>query len=466
MTATPHRSLWRRTAGVAIVAVAAGTPLAVTGAGLSASAPPTSEPSDASETLPTLLPVAPEEERVDLDTPVFSDPTNIDNPLFPISNLHSAVLLGNNEGHPIRIETTLMPYTVDLDVNGEPVQALESQFVAYEDGRIHEVANDWYAQADDGSVWYLGEDVFNYEDGVVADTDGTWRVGRDGAPAAMIMPADPQGGEVFRPENIAGVLMEEVTISEVGVTMDGPTGPVDGCIIAQENHTLEGVYEDKWFCPGYGEFFSGVGDSLEGMGVAVPVDAVSGGVPAELATIYDGSISIVDAAAAGDWDTVAATHSSVVEAWDAYQAAHDVPRRPADQMARAFAALAGDSLLPALVDHNAEGTANAALDVAIATLDLQLRFRPVTEVDRERFEVWARQLVVDANRLEAVPGFVAADVTTLEWILPRFGDALDAETLTSLEDQLAELRVAADEEDVGAAAELAPALVDTISAVS
>ena len=52
-----------------------------------------------------------------------------------------------------------------------------------------------------------------------------------------------------------------------------------------------------------------------------------------------------------------------------------------------------------------------------------------TDVDRQRFEVWARQLVIDANRSEANPGFVAADVTTLEWILPRFGDTLDEATL-------------------------------------
>ena len=56
-----------------------------------------------------MFPLAPDEERVDLEPPVFSDPTTIDNPLFPISNLHSVVLLGNDEGHPIRIETTLMP---------------------------------------------------------------------------------------------------------------------------------------------------------------------------------------------------------------------------------------------------------------------------------------------------------------------------------------------------------------------
>jgi hypothetical protein len=456
-----HR--WRRAAVTTIAAVAVA-PITAMAAASVASAPPTTEPDE--ESLPTVLPLAPDEERVDLEPPVFSDPTTIDNPLFPISNLHSVVLLGNDEGHPIRIETTLMPQPVVIAINGVQVEALESQFVEYHDGRIHEVANDWYAQADDGALWYLGEDVFNYEDGVVADTEGTWVAGRDGAPPAMIMPAQPQGGEVFRPENIPGVLMEEVTISEVGVTMDGPTGPVEGCIIARENHTLEGVYEDKWFCPGYGEFFSGVGDSLEGMAVAVPVDAAPDRVPEELTTIYDGSLAIVDAAAAGDWETAATTQATVNEAWQAHQSAAGVPPRLTDQMNRALDALAGDRLVPAVDGRNNEGAANAALDVAIAALDLQLQFRPVTEIDHERFEVWARQLIVDANRLEAVPGFVAADVSTLEWVLPRFGHTLDEATLADLDAQLGELRTVADDEDVAAAAELAPGLLETISAVS
>jgi hypothetical protein len=449
-----------RGAGLAVMAIVALVPIALVGASQGGAAPPTSEPEE--ETLPTRLPLAPESDRVDLGTPVFSDPTTVDNPLFPISNLHSAVLLGNNEGHPIRIETTLMPYTVTLEVDGQPVEALESQFVAYQDGRIHEVATDWYVQDDDGAVWYLGENVFNYEDGIVADTDGTWQVGRDGAPAAMIMPAEPQGGEVFRPENITGVLMEEVTIDEVGVTMDGPTGPVEGCIIAQENHTLEGVYEDKWFCPSYGEFFSGVGDSLEAIAVAVPVDAVQGGVPAELTTIYDSSLAIVDAATTEDWDTVASTQAELVEAWDAFVASQEVPPLLADQMARALDALAGDGLVPAADDHNVEGTQNAGLDTAMAAVDLQLQFAPTTEIDRTRFEVWARQLVADANRVEASPGFVAADVTTLEWVLPRVSPMLDDALRADLEAQLAELRVAADEEDLAAVAELAPQLVATI----
>ena len=55
-----------------------------------ASTPPTSEPIE--ETQPTLLPLAPDDQRVDLEPPRFSEPTTVDNPLFPISDLHSAVL--------------------------------------------------------------------------------------------------------------------------------------------------------------------------------------------------------------------------------------------------------------------------------------------------------------------------------------------------------------------------------------
>ena len=42
--------------------------------------------------------LAPDSQRVDLLAPAFSNPTQVTNPLFPISNLHSAVLVGIYEG--------------------------------------------------------------------------------------------------------------------------------------------------------------------------------------------------------------------------------------------------------------------------------------------------------------------------------------------------------------------------------
>ena len=150
------------------------------------------------------LPVAPRHRRVDLVAPAFSQPTRVTNPLFPISLLASVVLNGHVDGKPFRTETTLLPNTRIVEWSpGHCVRTLVSQYTAYFGGRIEEVALDHYAQGDDGSVWYFGEDVLNYRAGTVLSTDGTWLAGKEG-PAAMIMPSRARVGDVNRAENIPG----------------------------------------------------------------------------------------------------------------------------------------------------------------------------------------------------------------------------------------------------------------------
>ena len=213
------------------------------------------------------LPLAPSERRVDLVAPPFSNPTAVSNPLLPIASLKSAILEGRVDGRPLKIETTLLPYTRVVEWSpGHCVRTLVSQFVAFKGGRIHEVALDHYAQADDGSVWYFGEDVFNYRRGVVADTEGAWLAGKDG-PAAMIMPGRPAVGMVYRPENIPGLVFEEVTVTASGRRL-----------VVSELHG-DGAREDKVFKPGYGEFRSTGGGDLEAMALAVPIDARPGPPP-------------------------------------------------------------------------------------------------------------------------------------------------------------------------------------------
>ena len=97
-----------------------------------------------------------------------------------------------------------------------------SEYVAFLDGRIHEVAYDLYAQDDNGNVWYFGEDVYNFPDGSISDTHGTWIAGVDG-PAAMIMPAAPHPGDVYRPENIPGLVFEEVAVTRRTSPSGGPS---------------------------------------------------------------------------------------------------------------------------------------------------------------------------------------------------------------------------------------------------
>ncbi len=436
-----HVAAWLAFAMVTVVVAGACD----SASGRSAAANPAGEKPDA----PT-LPTAPPRDRVDRARPSFSNPTVVDNQWFPISDLHSAILLGNEDGHPLRIETTLLPDPKVIEVNGEKVETLVSQFVSYVDGRLHEVALDWYGQADDGSVWYFGEDVFNYEDGVVADTDGTWLAGKDG-PVEMIMPADPQVGDVYRPENIPDSVFEEVTVKATGLTVDGPSGPVEGAIVGTELHLLENHYEDKAFAPGYGEFSSGVNGNLEAMALAVPTDARPGPVPPELERISSEAVTILDAAQAGDWDTATAALPAMTAAWDAYRAGGAVPPLLDLEMTDALDALAGNALVPAVEAHNVTGAAKAAVDVTQAALDLQLRYRPPVEIDQARFGLWVRQLQVDAGGDEPEPAFVAGDVTVLEWTWDRIAHTYDDRSTADIEALLDDLRKAADNENTKAA---------------
>jgi len=394
------------------------------------------------------LPLAPESARVDRTEPSFSNPTEVHNPLFPISDLPSAVLLGQVDGKPFRSETTLLSETVTIDCYGVTVEALESMYVAFLDGRIEEVALDWYAADDNGSVWYMGEDVFNYLNGKLLNTDGTWKAGRDG-PAAMIMPADPQVGNVYRVENIFGTVFEEVTVKSVNQTVDGPSGPVNGAMIAEELHE-DGLTEAKTFAPGYGEFFTGDQVDVEALALGIPADALSGSPPADdLVTLTTGAGSVEDAVVATDWNTASATVDAMTTAWASYRTG-GVPPLLETQMNDALTALA-----QAVTARNALDARMQAVQVARASLDFELRHRPHTEIDIARFDLWALQVLIDADNGVAgdtgAAGDVMGDVTSLEWVLRRFVHTLDSATSSRLQPILADLRTAADASDLTAA---------------
>ena len=364
-----------------------------------------------SSTEDTTLVTAPDSERVDLAEPTFSNPTAVTNPLFPIAELDQVIQLGEEAGAALRFEVTLLPETKMIEWNGQQIETLVSQFVAYEDGRVLEVAVDFFAQADDGAVWYFGEDVANYVDGAIDNTEGTWLAGKDGPPG-MIMPADPQLGDVYRPENIPGFVFEEVTVMSVNETVEGPTGPVEGAITVQEL-LMDGLLEDKTFAPGYGEFFFAVEaeEEVVNMALAVPTDAATGAVPAELTTIASGVDDISAGAAAGDWEAVSTNLGTMTTAWETYRAG-EVPPLLEAQMSDAL-----DALASAADGRNAQATSQAAIDVGHAGLDLQLQFRPPADVDQDRLVLWARQLELDQAAGDAA--LTAGDQVVIDTIRRR-----------------------------------------------
>ena len=397
---------------------------------------------------------APPARRVDLAEPRFSNPTSITNPLFPISGLHSALLLGHVDGKRFRTETTLLPGTETMTVNGQLVEVLVSQYMAYLGRRIDEVALDRYAQADDGSVWYLGEDVFDYRNGAVAITEGTWRAGRDGPPA-MIMPGAPRVGDVYRPENVPGVVFEEVTVTEVGRTVRGPTGPVGGAIVVDELH-VDGGHEAKVFAPGYGEFRTAGDGDLEALAMAVPTDARSRAEPARLRFLATGAEAVIESARLRDWRGADATITRLRSAWRAERADRP-PWRVAERLDKDMTRLG-----LALHRHRPARLAQAAIDVWQSVLDLQLRYRSPAQIDVARMHAWTQQLRVLAAAKDR--GGVMGAVATLEWMRDRVSGHLSAAELDDLDSRLRDLRAAMDAGNLRAAADHAARLGATLRA--
>lgn len=392
--------------------------------------------------------MAPASARVDLAVPTFSASTSVTNPLFPVSSQASVLLLGEVDGLPFRAEVTLLPFTRIIEWQGQRIEALVSQYAAYLDGRIQEIAYDHYAQADDGSVWYLGEDVFDFVDGAIVSTEGSWLAGRDG-PAAMIMPARPRVGDVYRPENAPGFVFEEVTVTEVGRTLDGPLGPIAGGLAISELH-LDGATEDKTFAPGYGEFFTSDGADVEALALAVPTDALAQPLPAYLATISGAALAVFDTASADDWTAAAEAADEARAAWAA-RASGDIPRLIGPLLEDGLARLSD-----AVDARDVDGAQRAAIEAARLAFDVQLRYRPTIEIERARSGLWAAQILVDAAAGDA--DGVNADVFALDYLRDRFIHTLQSSAAAEFNALLNELQSAVIDDDLDACAKAASQL--------
>ena len=391
------------------------------------------------------LPLAPDSARRDLVAAPFSDPTAVTNPLFPISDLKSAILNGHVDGKVFHTETTLLPFTKIIEwTPGQCVRVLVSQYMAFLDGSLQETAIDLYAQADDGSVWYLGETVFDYTvGGFVLTTEGTWQAGLDG-PLAMIMPSDPQPGDVNRAENLPGNSFEEVHVSKIDRTFNGPSGPVSGGMVALEIHQ-DAAPSDKLFAPGYGEFRSTDGPDVEAMALASPTDSLPGPVPDELMTISNGADRIFGSPLSTtlEWNRALHTAHRMLDAWIAFRAGDVPPRlvRPTSVALR--------NLIAQIEARSRSKTRDASIDAAYASNDLQLRYRSVIRIDRKRFELWVRRALVDAAAGSL--GGTRSDVVTLEWLRDRIARSLDPVMLVRLDTLVGEIGAAVVDNDLPAA---------------
>jgi hypothetical protein len=153
--------------------------------------------------------------------PTFgSDSTRITNPWLPISKYRHCVLSGTDQGTPTRVVRDLLSRTRTLDYRGGTVTAAVVRDQSSENGSLAERTFDYFAQGQDGNVYYLGEDVNEYNhQGRVTGHGGAWLLGRDTQTPGLLMPANPKPGVPFKSEDVPGITHETDHVVATGGTL-------------------------------------------------------------------------------------------------------------------------------------------------------------------------------------------------------------------------------------------------------
>lgn len=184
-----------------------------------------------------------------IDPANYSASTVITNQYFPVPSDKKYIYEGTTEEGDERVEEMRLNETIMI----MGVECVVVNFKAFVDDELVEEAWDWYAQANDGTVWYFGEAVDNYENGVLVNHEGAWKAGVDGALPGIIMQAQPDNGEKYREEFYEGVAEDEAQViqTQKDVTID--LGTFENCITTRNWTKLEpGIIEQKIYAPGVG----------------------------------------------------------------------------------------------------------------------------------------------------------------------------------------------------------------------
>lgn len=185
--------------------------------------------------------------------PSLPDPTHfvsvIDNQYYPLPVGRVLVYTGVKDGQTQTDTVTVTDQTkVILGITATVISD-----VAKHGQTLLEKTFDWYAQDDQGNVWYLGEDTKAYLPNGKVDTTGSWEAGVNGAEAGIIMEANPQVPDAYRQEFLAGEAQDTAWIVDTVGSLTVPYGKVRKVLTTLEATQVEpGAYDQKIYAPGIG----------------------------------------------------------------------------------------------------------------------------------------------------------------------------------------------------------------------
>jgi hypothetical protein len=189
------------------------------------------------------------------DEPVDLDPAdssaNITNPWFPLDpGTRWTYRETTEDGEVVQVLVTATSVTRKI-ANGVTARVVRDTVTL--DGQIIEDTLDWYAQDEDGTVWYLGEDTAEFENGKIITRKGSFEAGVDGAQAGVIMPASPEVGMAYRQEYYKGEAEDNGKVLDLGQQASVPAGEFDDLLQTADTTPLEpDVLEHKYYASGVG----------------------------------------------------------------------------------------------------------------------------------------------------------------------------------------------------------------------
>jgi hypothetical protein len=174
----------------------------------------------------------------------------IDNPYYPLPVGRVLVYKGVRDGRKQIDTVTVTDRTKVL----EGITATTITDVAKTPtGKLLEKTTDWYAQDDQGNVWYLGENTKAYDPDGTVDTSGSWQAGVNDGEPGIIMEANPQIPDAYRQEYLKGEAEDTAWITGRGGSLTVPYGTVHQVLTSLEHTALEPeVVDMKIYAPGLG----------------------------------------------------------------------------------------------------------------------------------------------------------------------------------------------------------------------
>ena len=179
----------------------------------------------------------------------------IDNPFMPlVPGTTRTYETESDEG----LETVVVTVTDETKVI-MGVTCVVVRDTASLEGSVIEDTYDWFAQDVDGNVWYFGEDTAEYANGEIVSTEGSWEAGVGGALPGIVMESDPQVGDIYRQEYLAGEAEDMAEVLSLDESVTVPYGSFDHCLMTKDWTPLEpGIVEHKYYCLNVGEVLAEV----------------------------------------------------------------------------------------------------------------------------------------------------------------------------------------------------------------